>query len=106
MTAERLNRMEDEMETIKELLISTARMAERNSESINRLVERMSEATSNVDRLAVAQLNAEERLDQLTALMTRFVENAEADRAVVRGIQTENQRIIQYLFGQQGESTQ
>jgi len=105
MTAERLNRMEDEMETIKELLISTARMAERNSESINRLVERMSEATSNVDRLAVAQLNAEERLDQLTALMTRF-ENAEADRAVVRGIQTENQRIIQYLFGQQGESTQ
>ena len=106
MTAERLNRMEDEMETIKELLISTARMAERNSESINRLVERMSEATSNVDRLAVAQLNAEERLDQLTALMTRFVENAEADRAVVRGIQTENQRILQYLFGQQGESTQ
>ena len=91
------------METIKELLFSTARMAERNSESINRLVERMSEATSNVDRLAVAQLNAEERLDQLTALMTRFVENAEADRAVVRGIQTENQRILQYLFGQQGE---
>jgi len=91
------------METIKELLFSTARMAERNSESINRLVERMSQATSNVDRLAVAQLNAEERLDQLTALMTRFVENAEADRAVVRGIQTENQRILQYLFGQQGE---
>ncbi|WP_322697890.1 hypothetical protein [Nostoc sp. DedSLP03] len=91
------------METIKELLISTARMAERNSESINRLVERMSQATSNLDRLAVAQLNAEERLDQLTTLMTRFVENAEADRAVVRGIQTENQRILQYLFGQQGE---
>lgn len=104
MTAERLNRIEDDMETIKELLISTARMAERNSESINRLVEGMSEATSNVDRLAVAQLNAEERLDQLTALMTRFVENAEADRAVVRGIQTENQRILQYLFGQQGGS--
>lgn len=103
MTAERLNQMEDEMETIKELLISTARMAERNSESINRLVERMSQATSNVDRLAVAQLNAEERLDQLTALMTRFVENAEADRVVIRGIQTENQRILQYLFGQQGE---
>lgn len=103
MTAERLNQMEDEMETIKELLISTAKMAERNSESINRLVEGMSQATSNVDRLAVAQLNAEERLDQLTALMTRFVENAEADRAVVRGIQTENQRILQYLFGQQGE---
>ncbi len=101
MTAERLNQMEDEMEIIKELLISTARMAERNSESINRLVEGMSQATSNVDRLAVAQLNAEERLDQLTALMTRFVENAEADRAVVRGIQTENQRILQYLFGQQ-----
>lgn len=103
MSAERLNEIEDEMETIKELLISTARMAERNSESINRLVERMSQATSNVDRLAVAQLNAEERLDQLTALMTRFVENAEADRAVIRGIQTENQRILQYLFGQQGE---
>lgn len=104
MSAERLNQIEDEMETIKELLISTARMAERNSESINRLVERMSQATSNVDRLAVAQLNTEERLDQLTALMTRFVENAEADRAVVRGIQTENQRILQYLFGQQGGS--
>ncbi|MDZ7969720.1 MAG: hypothetical protein RM368_33055 [Nostoc sp. DedSLP03] len=103
MSAERLNQIEDEMETIKELLISTARMAERNSESINRLVERMSQATSNLDRLAVAQLNAEERLDQLTTLMTRFVENAEADRAVVRGIQTENQRILQYLFGQQGE---
>ncbi len=146
MSAERLDLIEDEMETIKELLIATARMAERTSASIDRLTERLDHQTRNIDRLAVSQLNSEERVDQLVsaqlnseyrvdqlgtrvdqlvsaqlnsehrvdqvgtrvdqlaALMVRFIENAEADRTVIRGIQTENQRILEYLFGQQGES--
>ena len=131
MSAERLDLIEGEMETIKELLIATARMAERTSESIDRLTERLDNQTRNIDRLAVSQLNSDERVDQLgtrvdqlvtaqlnsehrvdqlgtrvdqlAALMVRFIENAEADRTVIRGIQTENQRILEYLFGQQGE---
>ena len=131
MSAERLDLIEDEMETIKELLIATARRTEKNSEAIDRITERLDHQTRIIDRLAVSQLNSEERLDrlgtkvdqlgirvdqlvtaqmntehrvdQLAALMVRFIENAEADRTVIRGIQTENQRILEYLFGQQGE---
>jgi len=97
MSAERLDQIEDEMENIKQILGVAARMAERNSQSIDRLTDRLDRLTSTVDRLAVSQLNTEET-------MNRFIQNAEADRALMRGIQTENQRILQYLFGEQGTS--
>jgi len=95
MSAERLDQIEDEMENIKQILGVAARMTERNSQSIDRLTDRLDRLTSTVDRLAVSQLNTEET-------MNRFIQNAEADRALIRGIQTENQRILQYLFGEQG----
>ena len=85
------------MENIKQILGVAARMAARNSQSIDRLTDRLDRLTSTVDRLAVSQLNTEET-------MNRFIQNAEADRALMRGIQTENQRILQYLFGEQGTS--
>ena len=39
MNAEQFDRIEDEMEIIKELLIATARMAERNNDAIRHGVE-------------------------------------------------------------------
>ena len=137
MTAERLDQIEDEMETIKQILGAAARMTERNSTSIDRLTDRIDRLTSTVDRLAVSQLNTEERVDRLTSTidrlavsqlnteervdqltvsrvnleetMNRFIQNAEADRTVmremqteVRGLQIENRRIMDHLFGQQG----
>ena len=151
MTAERLDQIEDEMETIKQILGAAARMAERNSKSIDRVTDRIDRLTSTIDRLAVSQLNSEERVDQLTSnidrlavsqlnleqrveqlavsqlnsegrvnqlavsqvnleeTMNRFIQNAEADRTVireiqteVRGLQIENRRMMDHLFGQQG----
>lgn len=65
----------------------------------------MDQLTGRVDQLAVTQQNTQANLDQLAALIVRFVESAEADRAVireiqteVRGLQTENRHIWEYLM--------
>lgn len=93
---QQLDRLEDEIETVKQLLTSAASVTESNSKAISRLTERVNQVTVSVDRSA-------ERFD-------RFVEQAESDRdairemqAEVRGILTKNHRILEFLFGQRGE---
>lgn len=100
-SGQRLDRLEDELETVKQLLISAASVTESNSKAISRLAERVDRLTGSVDQVT-------ERVDRLAERFDRFVEQAESDRAVlremqaeVRGIQTENQRILEFLFGQQ-----
>lgn len=112
---------DDELETIRQLLIATANRTENNSNSINRLTDQVDHFVNRVDQIAVAQQNTEASLNQvaiaqrnteaslnqLAALVVQFIENAQADRAVireiqteVRGLQTENRKILEYLFGQ------
>lgn len=99
---QRLESLEDEMETVKDLLMTAARMSERNTEAITRLTtrqessqftlerltERVDNLTSRVDELAAAQQEltaaqqrTENSLDRLANLVVSLTESAAADRS-------------------------
>jgi chromosome segregation ATPase len=80
------------------------------AQSQQALTTRFDTLTQRFDDLALGQRNLQGAVEQLTSLMAQFTQNAEADRAFmrelqteVRGLQSENQRILEYLFGQQGD---
>ncbi|MCL1475049.1 hypothetical protein [Argonema antarcticum] len=106
----RIDRLEEDMQAVKELLSSSAAIADRNTQAINLIAGHLDGLAVRFGQLAESQRITQSSIDQLAALMVRFAENAEADRAAigelqseVRGIQTENRRILDYLFGQQNE---
>ncbi|MEH2067859.1 MAG: hypothetical protein V7K47_06785 [Nostoc sp.] len=89
------------LDRIEALLLQTAVQQQANTQAISRL-------ETNQEAL---QQQLEASISHLVGLIGDFVEEAQQDRAVirelqseVRGIQTENQRILQYLFGQQDEN--
>lgn len=128
---ERLEFVENDLETVKQTLVLVASLVESNRESIDELTDRLDQLTVRVDRLAVSQENTQATVDrlvesqqttqveisqltgtvnQLAELVIQSIESANADRAVmremqleVRGIQTENRRILDHLFGSEDE---
>lgn len=71
---QRLDRIEDEFETVKQLLASAARYASSANEGLDRLTERqdrtqnqLDQLGSRVDRLTTAQSQTQNQLDQLTS---------------------------------------
>ncbi len=81
------------LDRIEAILLQTAQQQQINTAAITQLADQLQ--TSLAD---------------MAATITQLGEEAHEDRQVireiqaeVRGIQTENQRILQYLFGQRGE---
>ncbi len=102
----RLDRIEANLETVGETLVRVARVVENNRGDIDQIFERLDQLSASVGELRQSQQVLTERFDGLAQMMAQFVQNAEADRAVmremqleVRGIQTENRRILDHLFG-------
>ncbi len=61
-----------------------------------------------IDRVVATQASIQESFQNLLQLVARVIEEGAEDRrairemqAEIRGIQTENQRILEYLFGMQ-----
>lgn len=88
----------DELETIRQILLATARRTESNSEAIEGLTNKLDRLTVTVDQMGV-------RVDQLTATVSRIAIDAEADRAVMLGmledqaeLRQENRQILNYLM--------
>lgn len=108
---ERVEQVEDDLETVKQTLVAVASLVESNRESLDELTDKLDQLTVRVDRVVESQQAAQATVDQLAQLMMQFIQNAEADRVFmreiqteVRGLQSESQRILEYLFGQQGGS--
>ncbi len=106
----RLDRIEANLETVGETLVRVARVVENNRGDIDQIFERLDQLSASVGELRQSQQVLTERFDGLAQMMAQFVQNAEADRAVmremqleVRGIQTENRRILDHLFGVEDE---
>lgn len=92
-TEQRLNRLEDEFETVKELLMSAARYAESANEGLDRLTERQDRTQAQLDQLSVAQENTQGKLDQLSERVDSFVFSAQRlfNQQAERLIQLEGQ---------------
>lgn len=92
---------DDELETIRQLLIATANRTESNTQAIEQITPKLDQLTVRVDGIAV-------KVDQLTDTVNQLAADAEADRRVMFGmldaitiISQENRRILDYLFKQQ-----
>lgn len=70
MTEQRLERLEDEFETVKSLLMSAASYSESANRKIDRLADRFDQLTETVDRLT-------QRFDQLTETVDRLAQHSE-----------------------------
>lgn len=103
-----------------EILYQTVQLSVQNTDrAITQLTQQFEQLTSRFDglvietgrilnQLAERQTQTEAAVESLADAVTRLTQNAEADRAVmremqsdIRGLQTENRQILQYLFGQQ-----
>ncbi|MCL1475919.1 hypothetical protein [Argonema antarcticum] len=117
---------EEDMQAVKELLSTTAAIADRNTQAINLIAGHLDRMAVRFEQLAAAQHSSQQTtqvgIDQLAGLMVRFAENAEADRtamrqfaqnaeadrAAIREMQAEVTQIWQYLLSQRpnGSSSQ
>lgn len=89
----RTNIILDEVLVLTQQMESLTGRVDQLTTEVNRLTLRVNQLTENQE---VTQAN----VNQLTAFMVQFAHSAEADRAIIRGIQTENQRILRHLFGE------
>lgn len=90
----------DDIDSVRSLVAAIAKITGRNAAAINKLTEQ-------VDRLvAVQSTNAEaidrlsERVNRISQSVARLSVNAEADRSIMRGIQSENQETLKQLHVQ------
>lgn len=91
---------DEDMQAVKELLSTTATIADRNTQAINLIAGHLDRLAVRFDQLTESQRITQSSVDQLAGLMVRFAENAEADRQAIREMQAEVQQIWQYLLSQ------
>lgn len=63
---QRLDTVEDELETVKRLLVSAASYAESANQGLERLTERQDRTQAQLDRLTVTVENISQKVDDLT----------------------------------------
>jgi methyl-accepting chemotaxis protein len=97
----RLDRIEAILLQTATRLDQVATQQQVNTDALGNVTTKLDQLTTKVDGLT-------EEVDSLRDIVLHAVNNAEADRQLivemqteVRGIQTENKRILEYLFGQQ-----
>ncbi|MEH2317416.1 hypothetical protein [Nostoc sp.] len=75
--AQRLDNVENNLETVKQLLVSTASYAESADKRIDRLVERQDLTQRQLDGLAVTVQVMGEKIDRVVEKIDRFVEKTD-----------------------------
>ncbi len=91
--AQRLDNVENELETVKQLLVSTARYAESANSRLDRLVERQDLSQRQLDGLAVTVQSMSEKVENLSTKIdnfvdttTDFIETTKARNSVLDGV--------------------
>lgn len=74
---QRFDNVENELETVKQLLVSTANYAESADKRIDRLVERQDSTQKQLDCLAVTVQVMGEKIDRFVEKTDRFVEKTD-----------------------------
>jgi chromosome segregation ATPase len=94
---QRVGQLEDDFETVKQLLISAARHAESANEGLDRLTERQDQTQRQLDQLAI-------KVDTLTDAQTSFITEVQrvfgglGERVSrLEGIAERLEGVIQYL---------
>jgi chromosome segregation ATPase len=86
--SQRLDNIENDLETVKQLLISTARYAESANQGIEQLNQRQDLTQRQLDRLSVSVQALGEKIDNFVDTTSDFVETTKARNAVMDGVIT------------------
>jgi chromosome segregation ATPase len=100
---QRLDRIEDEFETVKQLLASAARYAESANEKIDRLSERQDRTQVQLDQLGNRQDRTQEQLDRLTITVEELTTAQTQTQTQLRQL---SNRVDEFVFQAQRLFTQ
>ncbi|MGF1540193.1 MAG: hypothetical protein ACFCU5_07025 [Pleurocapsa sp.] len=106
---------EQRLTQIEKLLESAVKLSHSNTESIDALTNKVEHNTESIDALTNKVDRVTDRVDQLTEQMGRATEifidsmsvirtmqnNIETMQSEIRGLQVENRRIIDRVFGEE-----
>ncbi|WP_204154235.1 hypothetical protein [Leptolyngbya sp. CCY15150] len=89
----------DDVDSVRSLVAAVAKIAGRNAAAIHKLTEQVDRVVATQETNAIAIDRLTHRIDRLSQSVARLSVGAEADRSVMRGIQTDNQEILNHLKG-------
>ncbi|MEH2088308.1 6-aminohexanoate hydrolase [Nostoc sp.] len=92
--AQRLDHVEDELETVKRLLVSTASYAESANRRLDELTIKQDRTQSHLDELTIKQDRTQSHLDQLGARVDQIGENVDQVSDKVDSFITHTQRLF------------
>ena len=102
---ERLDKVEDVLETVKQILMIVARRSEDAEKRMEATDRRINQLSVKVDQLAVSVDETTANVNNLTATVSQQAADADADRSMMVSIlehmdelQMSNARIWQYLM--------
>ncbi len=110
--ASRLDRIENDLETVKDIMLTLARRAEETDERIDRLVDRQDLTQRQLDQLSIRtdatdqridgivalQTQTQSQLDQLAAAMVQTAQSFAANQASILAALERQDRILDYLM--------
>ncbi|OUL21477.1 hypothetical protein BV378_26530 [Nostoc sp. RF31YmG] len=83
---QRFDNIENDLETVKQLLISTANYAESANKRIDRLIERQDLTQKQLDGLSVTVQVMAEKIDTFVDKAEDFIDTTKARNAVLDGV--------------------
>ncbi|MDM9581591.1 6-aminohexanoate hydrolase [Nostoc sp. GT001] len=92
--AQRLDHVEDELETVKRLLVSTASYAESANRRLDELTIKQDRTQSHLDELTIKQDRTQSHLDQLGARVDQIGEKVDQVSDQVDSFITHTQRLF------------
>jgi methyl-accepting chemotaxis protein len=91
MTIERWN--DERLDKLAETVVQTAESVGRAADTVNQLITGMNQLNQRTETIALAV----ERMTDVQLQTFRVIEEMQAE---VKGLQTENRRILDHLFGE------
>jgi methyl-accepting chemotaxis protein len=84
---------DDRLDRLAETVVQTAESVGRAADTVNQLITGMNQLNQRTETIALAV----ERMTDVQLQTFRVIEEMQAE---VRGLQTENRRILDHLFGE------
>jgi methyl-accepting chemotaxis protein len=85
---------DDRLDRLAETVVQTAESVGRAADTVNQLITGMNQLNQRTETIALA-------VERMTDVQLQTFQVIEEMQAEVRGLQTENRRILDHLFGQQ-----
>jgi Ni2+-binding GTPase involved in maturation of urease and hydrogenase len=91
---------EQRLDQLERILATTIRLTQSNSEAIAHLTEGTNANSEAIDRLTHQMAQLSDMFVESVGIIRTMQADIQAMQGEIRGMQTENQRILRHLFGE------